>query len=183
MNRLNLIALMVMTYLVIWLQSTMNEFRHVLGAQLDLLPSLVVYAALRSNLAGLVVVAVGGGLLFDSVSANPLGATMLPLFIIGSAIQQGREFILRDQGYAQMVLGLAATAAVPPMVLIILVNVDARPLVGWFSIWQWLIMSVAGAVFTPIWFSIFDLISLVLNYRPLGQASFRPDREIKRGRQ
>lgn len=182
MNRFNAIPLFVMTYLVVWLQSTLNEFREVTGVQMDLLPSLVVYTALRSNLGGLISVAVFGGLLYDSLSANPLGVTMLPLFVTGSLIQQAREFILREQAYAQMILGLAVSATVPVISLLILVNIDAKPLIGWFSLWQWLVMSVGGALFTPLWFRIFDGISLVLSYRPVGQTSFRPDREIKRGR-
>jgi len=182
MNRFNAITLLVVTYLVVWVQATFNEFRDLTGVQLDLLPSLVVYTALRSNLGGLISVAVFGGLLFDSVSANPLGVTMLPLFVGGSLIQQAREFILREQAYAQMILGLATSAAVPLVSLLILINVDAKPLIGWFSLWQWLVTSVMGAAFTPLWFRIFDAIALVLNYRPVGQSSFRPDREIKRGR-
>ena len=67
--------------------------------------------------------------------------------------------------------------------LLILVNTGARPLVGWFSIWQWFVMSVIGAVFTPVWFWLFDVTGRVLNYRPVGEAGFRHEREIKRGRQ
>jgi rod shape-determining protein MreD len=182
MNQLNIILLLVVTYVLVWLQSTFNEVRHVLGVQLDLLPSLVVYTALRSNLAALTCVAVLGGLLQDSLSANPLGVTMLPLFVIGSAIQQGREYILREQAYAQMILGLAASAATPLIAALILINLDARPLLGWFSLWQWVVVSVFGAIFTPVWFRIFDALGAILNYRPFGQGSFRPDREIKRGR-
>jgi rod shape-determining protein MreD len=182
MNRFNAIPLLVVTYLVVWLQATLNEFRDVTGVQMDLLPSLIVYTALRSNLGGLIGVAVFGGLLYDSVSANPLGVTLLPLFVAGSLIQQAREFILREQAYAQMILGLAVSAAVPLVSLLILVNIDAKPLIGWFSLWQWLVTSIGGALFTPLWFRIFDGIALVLNYRPVGHTSFRPDREIKRGR-
>jgi cell shape-determining protein MreD len=182
MNRFTAIALLAVTYLVVWLQSTFNEFRDVTGVQIDLLPSLVVYTALRSSLGGLISVAVFGGLLYDSVSANPVGVTMLPLFLGGSIIQQAREFILREQAYAQMILGLALSAAAPLVSLLILINIDSKPLIGWFSLWQWLVISVVGAVFTPLWFRIFDGIALVLNYRPVGQSSFRPDREIKRGR-
>jgi hypothetical protein len=182
MSQLNVILLLVVTYLLVWLQSTVNEVRQVLGVQIDLLPSLVVYTALRSNLAGLTCVAVLGGLLQDSLSANPLGVTLLPLFAIGSAIQQGREYILREQAYAQMILGLVASAATPLIAALILINLEVRPLLGWFSIWQWFVVSVAGAVFTPIWFRVFDSLGAILNYRPFGQGSFRPDREIKRGR-
>jgi hypothetical protein len=182
MNWFNTLILLVMTYVVVWLQATFTEVRSLIGVQIDLLPSLVVYTALRSGFLSLSLVAVLGGLLYDSLSANPLGVTLLPLFVVGLAVQRSREFILRDQPYAQVILGLWASALVPALSLIILMNIDARPLIGWFSLWQWLVVSVVGAAFTPLWFRIFELLGSVLNYRPLGQSSFRPDREIKRGR-
>lgn len=182
MNRLNVIILLVVTYLLVWVQGNFQEIRSLTGTQIDLLPSLVVYAALRTNLAGVATTAIAGGLLQDSLSANPLGVTMLPLYVAGTILLQAREYILREQGYAQMILGLAASAGTPLVSLIILMNIDAKPLIGWFSLWQWIVCAVVGSVFTPIWFRIFDVINQVLNYRPLGQSSFRPDREIKRGR-
>jgi hypothetical protein len=35
---------------------------------------------------------------------------------------------------------------------------------------------------TPLWFTVFDYIGETFNYRPLGESSFRSDRQIKRGR-
>ena len=183
MNWFNTIALLLVTYLVVFFQVTFNELRHLIGAQVDLLPSLVVYTALSSGLVTLAFVAVCGGLWMDSLSANPLGVTMLPLFVVGLLIQRSREFILRDQPYAQMMLGLSASAAVPLLALVILFNIDVHPLVGWFSLWQWLVVSAVGACATPLWFGLFDWIGRVLNYRPVAEGGHRPDREIKRGRQ
>ena len=183
MSRFNTLAILVTAYLVVFFQSTVNGFRHVLGVQVDLLPSLVVYAALSGGVVTLGLVAVCGGLWFDALSANPLGLTVLPLFVLGLVIQRARDLILRDQTYAQMLLGLTASALAPLGSLLILVNTEARPLIGWFSIWQWLVMSAVGAAFTPVWFRFFDLVGRAFNYRPLGETSFRADRQIKRGRQ
>jgi len=47
--------------------------REWLGAQVDLLPALMVYAALYTGLANVAGLAVLGGLWFDGLSANPLG--------------------------------------------------------------------------------------------------------------
>jgi len=183
MNWFNTISILVAAYLLVWLQATFNEVRHIIGVQVDLLPSLVVYAALSSGVVGLTLVCVCAGLWFDSLSANPLGVSTLPLFLVGLFIQRSREFILRDQTYAQMLVGFGASAATPFLVVLLLLNLDARPLIGWFSVWQWLVMSVAGALMTPVWFRFFETIGHALNYRPLGETSFRPDRQIKRGRQ
>lgn len=183
MSVLNSIALLATTYLVVYLQATLNDLRHVAGTQIDLLPSLVVYTSLCGGLTVLTLVAVCGGLWFDSLSANPLGVTVLPLFVAGLLMQRARDFLLRDQLYAQMLLGLAASAAVPAMTLLLLLNLGRSPLVGWFSLWQWLVVAVAGAVATPFWFRCFDWISGTLSYQPVGEGGYRPDREIKRGRQ
>ena len=50
-----------------------------LGAQIDLLPALMVYAALNAGLPTVALLAVFGGLWFDTLSANPLGISILPL--------------------------------------------------------------------------------------------------------
>jgi len=182
MTWFNTFAVLLVTYLVVFFQATFNELRHFAGVQVDLLPSLVVYTALNGSLLALCLVAGLGGLWIDALSANPLGVTLLPLFVAGLLIHRSREFILRDQPYAQMMLGLSASAAVPVITLIILLNLDAHPLVGWFSLWQWIVVSAVGACATPAWFAFFDWIERVLNYRPVPEGGYRPDREVKRGR-
>jgi hypothetical protein len=183
MNWFNTIAILVVVYLAVFAQAAMNEFRLAFGAQIDLLPSLVVYASLSGGVLTLTLVAICGGLWIDSLSANPLGASMLPLFLAGLVIQRSRDLILRQQPFAQFVLGASASAAAPLMTLLLLLNTGAQPLVSWFSLWQWFVMSVAGGVITPLWFLVFDGIAGALSYRALGETSFRSDREIKRGRQ
>lgn len=183
MNRFNTIAILVAAYFVVFFQSTFNGLRNILGVQVDLLPSLIVYTALSGGIVTLTLVAVCGGLWFDSLSANPIGLSIMPLFFIGLFIQRSRDLILRDQPYAQMLLGLTASSLAPLGSFLILINTEVRPLIGWFTVWQWLVMSVAGALFTPVWFRFFDLIGKTLNYKPLAEAAFRADRQIKRGRQ
>lgn len=182
MNWFNTIAILLLAYLAVFFQATFNELRHFAGVQVDLLPGLVVYTAISSGIVTLTLVTVCGGLWLDSLSANPPGLSTLPLFVIGLFIQRNRDAILRDQPYAQMLLGLTASALAPLFCVLILVNTGARPLIGWFSLWQWFVMSVIGAVATPVWFWIFDFAGRILNYRPIGEMGFRHDREIKRGR-
>jgi rod shape-determining protein MreD len=183
MNWFNTIALLVVAYLAVFAQATVNEFRLAFGAQIDLLPGLVVYASLSSGVPALTLVAVCGGLWLDSLSANPLGVSMLPLFLTGLLIHRSRDLILRQQPFAQFVLGTSASVAVPLLTLLLLLNSNVQPLVSWFSLWQWIVMSVAGGLVTPLWFLLFDRLGEALNYRALGETSFRSDREIKRGRQ
>ena len=106
-----------------------------------------------------------GGLLFDSLSANPLGMSILPLFLVGLAIYFQRDLILRDQIFAQFVLGLAASAAVPLLTLLLLLTLGHTPLLGWGSLWQWIVMSLGGAIATPVFFQLFGLFDRAFNYR------------------
>jgi rod shape-determining protein MreD len=183
MSAFNTISVLFIGFLLVFLQASFNGFRALIGVQVDLLPSLMVYTSLSSGLPTLTLLAVVTGLLFDSISANPLGVTILPLFLIGFVIQRYRGLILRDQLYAQVVLGLGASAGAPLLTVLLLLNMETKPLLSWFSLWQWLVMTVLGGVVTPLWFSVFDRINHALNYRRLDETSFRPDREIKRGRQ
>lgn len=182
MNWLHTLIVLAVAFAAIFLEATVNLTRHLFGAQIDLLPSLIVYASLSSGLPTLVLLSVLGGLCFDSLSANVLGISVLPLFLTGFIIQRYRGLILRDQTFAQFSLGLAASAVAPVLTLLFLINADAQPLVGWFSLWQWFVMAMIGAAMTPLWFGVFDRLMGALSYRPLGESSFRPDREIKRGK-
>lgn len=182
MNWLNNLAILLVAFLAVFLESYVRLFRNLLGAQVDLLPALIVYASLSTGLSTIALVATLGGLWFDSLSINPLGITVLPLFAVGLLLHRCRDLILRGQFYAQFMLGLAASAAVPVLVLLSLIGAGADPLVSWWSLWQWLVMAFGGAFCTPVLFQLFDRLNRALNYQPLAESSFRPDREIKRDR-
>lgn len=174
--------MLLITFLAVFGEASFNGLRNLLGAQIDLLPSLVVCASLTSGLTTTTLVAVLGGLWFDSLSANPLGISVLPLFLVGFAIYSRRDLILRDQFFAQWVLGLSASAAVPLMTLLLLMTLHHKPLLGWVTLWQWIVMSVGGAVATPVFFLLFDWFDRLFSYQRASETSFRPDREIRRGR-
>ena len=176
------ILILLAALLAVFGQSAFNGVRHLLGAQVDLLPSLMVYAALSSSPVLMLILAVTGGLLFDTLSANPLGTSVLPLLTIGVLIQSRRDLILRDQVYAQFVLGFLASALAPALSILILLTLGKSPLLGWGSLWQWAVMSIGGAVATPILFFLFGWFNRALGYQRVLETSFRPDREIRRGR-
>jgi hypothetical protein len=89
---------------------------------------------------------------------------------------------LREHTFAQVVLGVSAAAFQPLGTLFILLNVGDAPLLGWISLWQWLVMTLAGGIVTPLCFSLFDRLHHAFDYPQTPQLNFRPDREIKRGR-
>jgi hypothetical protein len=182
MTALNTTLVLIAAFLAVFWEAAFPGLRHLLGTQIDLLPALMVYASLCSGLATVALLALLGGVWFDSLSANPLGVSILPLFVVGFVIYLRRALILRDQPYAQFVLGIGASALVPVLALLLLLSAGQSPLLGWGSLWQWLVMSLGGGIATPIFFQLFGWFNRSLGYQRPVEASFRPDREIRRGR-
>ena len=182
MNVLQTILILAVAFLAVFGEATFPVLRHWLGAQVDLLPVLMVYAALNTDLATVSLLAVLGGLWFDALSANPLGISILPLYAVGFLICVRRDLILRELSFAQLVLGTVASAAVPALSILLLLSGGKQPLIGWGSIWQWIVMVAGGAAATPLVFALFNWCNHALGYQPRTETSFRPDREIRRGR-
>jgi len=182
MNRLQPIWLLSFAFLAVFGEAALPAPRHWLGAQIDLLPALMVYAALKVDVVTMSLLAVWGGLWFDSLSANPLGISILPLFAVGFPIHLRRELILHRLPFAQLVLGAAASAAAPALTLLLLLNTNRQPVLGWGSLWQWGVMTAGGAGAAPLLFALFDWCGRAFGYQPNTVAGFRPDREIRHGR-
>ena len=182
MNWLHTGLVLGAAFLAVFWEAAFSGVRHLTGAQVDLLPPLMVYASLCTGLTTVALLALCGGLWLDSLSANPLGVTILPLFAIGLALHLQRGLILRDQTFAQVVLGLGASALAPVLTLLLLLTMTRTPLLGWGTLWQLVVLSVGGAIATPICFALFDWLQRALFHNRTGDSSFRPDREIRRGR-
>jgi cell shape-determining protein MreD len=182
MNAFPLLLLLAAAFAVVLVQSAFDLTRWLCGAQLNLLPALMVYAALTCELPALVIVALLAGLLFDSVSANPLGTMVAALFLPAWFIYLKRGLILRELPFARFVLGLAATGATPLIALLILLSARAELVLGWFSLAQWAVLTVIGGLLTPLLFTALDATRNALSYQHAPATSFRPDREIRRRR-
>jgi len=182
MKALHPIFILAIAYVAVFLEASFGGIRHVLGVQIDLLPALMVYTGLNYAPFMIGLSAVFGGLLFDSFSLNPLGVSMLPLLCIGLVVYRGREILSRDDPTIQFFFGMAASAAQPLAVLFILMNLGTLPLLGWKSLWQWIVLALGGGLFTPVCFALCNRLHLAFDYQPAAQAPFRADRQIKRGR-
>ncbi len=169
-------------FLSVFWQSAFDGLRHLLGVQVDLLPPIMVYAALCGGITSVALLSCLGGIWLDALSANPLGISILPLFLAGVVIWLVRDLILRDEAFAQLVVGLAVSSAVPLLTLLILLTLGYQPLFGWGTVWQLIVMSVGGALATPVFFIIFEWLHRALAHGHMKETSFRPDREIRRGR-
>ncbi len=182
MNFLKPILILSFAYLAVFGEAVLGAPRQLLGAQVDLLPVLMIYAALNADIVTVSLLAVLGGMWFDSLSANPLGVTILPLMAVGFPVYLQRDLIVRGLPFAQFVLGAAASAIVPALTLLILLNGGKQPLIGWGTLWQWIVMTAGGAVAAPVIFSLFEWFSHAFGYKVRTEVSFRLDREIHRGR-
>lgn len=181
MTPLNTLAVLIVAFVAVFLETHHRGLRNLIGAQIDLLPALIVSTSLKAGLGTVGLVAVTGGLWFDSLSANPLGVSILPLFLVGAAIHHSRDLILREQRRAQLLLGFAASAAAPLLTVLVLLTLGREPLLDGWSLWRWLVMAVGGALVTPVFVTVFDMIQGAFSYQPQMTTTFRADREIKHG--
>jgi rod shape-determining protein MreD len=179
MNRLNTVFVLVTAFVGVFMEAWVDVFRDYLGTQIGVLPALMVYTSLTQSMGLVAALAVMGGLWLDSLSCNPLGVTILPLFIAGMLIHIYRELLLKENLFAQSVLGAAASVVCPLGTVFLLLNGGEAPPLGWKSIWQFVVMGLGGAALTPILFVYFELLNRTFNYQPATQSSFRPDREIR----
>jgi len=176
------IWILAAAFLAVFWEAAFPGLRYLLGVQLDLLPALMVYAGLCGSFSTVCLLACCGGLWFDSLSANPLGISILPLLVVGLVIYTRRGLVLRDQPFAQAVLGFTASLAVPALTLILLLTTGPAPRIGWGTLWQLFVISAGGAVAAPGFFLLFDWLKHTFSHKRVLETSFRPDREIRRGR-
>ncbi len=154
----------------VFAQASLAWPQRLLDTQVDLLPALMVVTALRLGLPSVVLLALVGGMAFDSLSLNRLGATTLPLGLVGVALHVRREQILRETPFAQACLGAMAGVAVPLGSLLLILTAGDAPLLGPGLVWNLIVLGTLNGLATPV------------TYKSPQHTSFRPDREIRRGR-
>ena len=169
-------------YFAIFAEARIEFIRNLTGAQIDVLPGLMVYAGISFRRSFAISSAIILGLLFDSLSANPLGASAFSLALLAFAVSYFRELLLSDRFFTHWILGLCASAVVPALTLAYL-QLDGRsPLLGAGTFWQWALMTAGGGALTPLWFKVFDRLDLAFRYKEVPESVFRSDRQIARGR-
>jgi rod shape-determining protein MreD len=203
MNWVHPAVLVLAAWLFAFGQAWFQGVRAVLGVQPDLMPGLVVYAALAARLPTTVAVAVVGGLGVDSLSSGPFGLGAVPLLVLGVLLHARRDLVLRDSAWAQALLGGAAA----PLVLVMSAGLlllswplvagaggevpfwpETRtpgagpPLLGIRLVLGTGVAAVCGAIATPLMFWAFGRLQMLLDYRPAADPALRANREIKRGR-
>jgi cell shape-determining protein MreD len=175
-------TLLIATFLAAFAQAALDGPRRLLGVQMDFVTPLVVYAALRGSLVSTTLVAVCGALWLDALSENPLGVSVLPLFVPAFVMQTQRSVILRDQRFAQAVLGAGASAVFVILSLVLLLTMGRAPAVGWGTLWVLAVAAASGALLVPGYGVFFSWLEGLFFHRPRQRPSFDPLRQIKRDR-
>ena len=128
------------------------------------------------------LVAVCGALWLDALSENPLGVSLLPLFLPSFLMQTQRALILREQRFAQAVLGAGACAIFVILSLVLLVTMGRAPAVGWGTLWVLVVAAAGGALLVPGYGLVFARLEGVFFHQPRARPSHDPLRQIKRDR-
>ena len=177
------LGLIIGAYLLVYLQSYWQGPRLWLGFQPDLTPALLVCAGLTLGVGQVSTTAMLTGLCLDSLSANPLGLSVLPLFTVGWAVFSFRESILRNELVAQFYLGITAGAAVPLLQVWLLQLVGYNPLLGWqMGVWC-LVNALLCGVGVPLFYRMAKLIDRWFSHPPRDPNRWpNENRQIVRGK-
>jgi rod shape-determining protein MreD len=158
--------LIIFTALAVWLETAGPTLGFFLGAKLELLPLLIVYAALTVGPRSVVALSIVGGLLQDSMSVGPLGLSILPLCGVGLVVHYLQPYLFRDELTQQCLLGAAATLASILTVLLGLAVAGSAPA---FSLWLYakvVLLVTTGALLTPVVFVVLDWLNRLLGALP-----------------
>lgn len=120
--------------------------------------------------------------MYDSLSANPFGVTTFSLILVGTFVYLNRDLLLKEQTYPQFILGAGASAGAPVVSYFLASMLGVHPLIEWPTLLVWAMMTLGGALATPIWFVIFQRVDRALHFPEVPESVTRMDREIRRGR-
>jgi hypothetical protein len=153
-----------------------------LGASVNPLPALMIHAGLTHSSSTIAGLAIFAAISLDALSPMKIGTSIIPLFTLAYVMHVRRHLILRNEAYARVSLGFGGGLFVPVATLAILTLSDRPILSGWSTLWQIGANGVFNALMCPVCFGIFDWLEKTFGDPPAVESSFRPDRQIKRGR-
>ncbi|MSU36944.1 MAG: hypothetical protein EXS36_17975 [Pedosphaera sp.] len=182
MSWVPLTSLFVAAWLATYAQTQFPMVRLAFGIPFCILPALAAYVAMNHSILITTVFTVVTALGVDSLSANRFGVSVVPFFLFGFIAHISRHVLLQDQRYTQFWLGFTGGILVPLGTLAMLFLGQREPMFGSVTIRQLLLLGLLNGLVCPAFFWLFDRIQQGFDYQPLAVPSFRPDREIKRGR-
>ena len=117
MSRPTFTCLILMAMVLTYVQSHWSMMEGMWRAQIDLLPVFAAFAALHGGLGPIIGLALIAGSWLDVLSANPLGTSLVSLFLTALILHRLHEVLLKGQLAAQFFVCLAAGAFGPTIIL------------------------------------------------------------------
>ena len=182
MSRSTFTSMILIAIGVVYLEARWTVIEGGWRGQIDLLPVFAAYAALHGRIGVMAGVAVLGGCWFDLLSANPLGISMMSLFLTAYMLHGMHEVLLKGQMAAQFFVCVLAGALNPVIAGVILWVMGTGPMLGWGVIWQVLINAVCCGLAGPVLFLILNQLDQSLSYAPVAKPWNRPVVEVKRSK-
>jgi len=174
------LTILLTALVAIFFESAFELPRQLTGAQIDPLPALMIATALRAPVFAITSLAIMGSLWQNSLSSDPLGISMLPLFLFGIVVHLNETKVSSHHPGQRFALGAIAGAVVPALTLGLLLLTGHQPLVGWYSIWQWAVGIVGSGLFALVFFPWLEWLDLTVEEQPLA-APYDTSTRIVRG--
>ena len=181
MSRPVLLLLLFATALILFAQGRGLLTERILGTRIDLLPSLLVHAAWRGGFAVGTAFAAIAGLLLDTLSATPLGTSLVTLVLASLPLHATRELVARERPRVQALAGGCVAAIFHSLSLALLVLLGREPNAGWITVAHLGVLVALNALLSPILFRVFDRLEFHLTYKEIPEEAVREEVEIKRG--
>lgn len=167
MNQRLIISLVLVAsmLLLLTLQCTFLSVWRPWGVRLELLPALLLYAAFTVNLPTALFLSVAGALMYDTFSAGPFGASIIP-YALGTAIFCAlRPIFFRNRISTQFISG----SVLAFVVLLVQWMLSGKFMMDWGIVFG-KIMRLAGisGILAVFYFGLLDPLFRVIGLNPGG---------------
>ena len=180
MSRLTFVLLLVIAALFTFIEGHGLIREGFLGTRLDWIPALLLYVAFRGSCAQALVLAACAGLFRDSLSANPLGVSLIAYALATLTAYRLRELLMRDLPLVQALVAGIAVGLFQVASILVLWIFGYAPLVGWETLAHLVVLFGCNAVMAPLFFVMFDWLESELTYKEQPYSELRPEVEIRR---
>ena len=174
------LTVLLIALISIYVASAWNLPRHLLGAQLNPLPALMLVVALRSPISTIGMLSIFGSFAQSALSSNPLGLSLIPLYLFGFIVHMYSHSLSHHHSGSRLALGAAAGALIPIMSLGLLLLTNKEPLFGWFTLWQWAIGTLSSGLIALMFFPLIEWLDKSVEEQPLA-APYDTSTRIVRG--
>jgi len=182
MSRSTFTSMILIAIGVVYLEARWTVIEGGWRCQIDVLPVFAAYAALHGRVGVMAGVAALGGGWFDLLSANPLGTSLLSLFLTSYLLHGMHEVLLKGQMAAQFFVCVLAGVLNPVISGLALWVMSADPMLGWGTLWQVLINAICCGLAGPVLFLILNQLDQNLSHTPTAKPWNRPVVEVKRSK-